>query len=67
MFSSSERPNASHCAVFRLLIFILTAVIPLVYVQLIFIPTSLVSEAVVVGIVVTLDELLDTTIAVYRI
>jgi hypothetical protein len=57
MFSSSERPKATHCDVCRLAILILTAVTPLLCVQLILTPTLFVCGAVVVATVVPLDEL----------
>jgi hypothetical protein len=57
MFPSGERPKAVHCDVCRLVILILTAVTPLLYVQLILTPTSVVCGAVVVATVVSLVEL----------
>jgi hypothetical protein len=69
MLWSSESPKANHCDVCRLVIRIVTAVTPLVYVQVILTPTLLVGGIVVV-ITVLLDkvvELIVGTVVIYKV
>ncbi len=69
MLWSSESPKANHCDVFRLVIRIVIAVTPLVYVQVMLTPALLVG-GIAVGITVLLDkvvELLVGTVVIYKV